>query len=179
MKLLRLHLRIPSYISIMIKNFTSVFRFFSSSVLLMSFVTLGSLDLSAQSSTSEVISLTYERDYNTSITEKDQKYFIEVENLSNASKNLNVITELVSCNDGTYVDAEIDFELLSEAGAPLTTLTLPASGKVKLILKTTKLDLNTASWSCVDIKFYPVGGAQSSAISFIVKQLNPGNSNSK
>ncbi|WP_128759381.1 hypothetical protein [Leeuwenhoekiella marinoflava] len=163
----------------MIKNFTSVFRFFVSGIVLLSLFFSGSADLSAQDLSSQDIKLTYERDASNSITEKDQKYFIEIENLSHSSKNLAVAASLISCNDGTYDDAEVSFEVLTISESELTSLSLPASGKVKFILKTTKLDLDAASWSCVDVKIYPVGGAESSAVSFVIKQLNPGNSNSK
>lgn len=72
----------------MIKNFTSVFSLLISSILMLTVFIVGSANVLAQSLFSQDIKLTYERDCDTPVTKKYQKYFVKVEIIRSNPENL-------------------------------------------------------------------------------------------
>jgi len=133
------------------------------------------IGLQAQST----VEVSYERDFNNSITDKVQEYSVKVLNLTQKKQAYVLSAALVDCNDGSLKDAKIDFEIRSNSGGVLSNVVVEASSEITFILKTIKSDLETASWSCIEVKLVPEGETSKEEVSLVVKQLNPGNSNSK
>lgn len=125
------------------------------------------------------VSVIYNRDLDHALSETIQYYTVQVSNPNNSKMTYDLSAALLDCNDGSLVDKEVQFELNSEAGAVINSITVDAASKATFTLKTTKIDLDTTSWSCVEIQLVPKGGTRSQGGSVLIKQLNPGNSNSK
>tara|TARA_B100001167_G_scaffold183294_1_gene141741 strand:- start:340 stop:822 length:483 start_codon:yes stop_codon:yes gene_type:complete len=143
--------------------------------ILITLLTVFASETHAQSS----VSMTYSRDLDHALSETIQYYTVEVSNLNSSKTTYELTATLVDCNDGSLVDKEVQFELNSEAGAVINSITVDAASKATFTLKTTKIDLDTTFWSCVEIQLIPKGGSRSQGGSVVIKQLNPGNSNSK
>ncbi|MEE3148677.1 MAG: hypothetical protein VX319_11435 [Bacteroidota bacterium] len=144
-------------------------------IITITMLTLFTNGVIAQSS----VSLTYSRDLDHSLSETIQYYTIDVSNINSSKTTYELTAALVDCNDGSLADKEVQFELNSEAGAVINSITVDAASKAAFTLKTTKIDLDTTSWSCIEIQLIPKGGSRSQGGSVVIKQLNPGNSNSK
>jgi len=113
------------------------------------------------------------------ITSETVDYFVELKNKSGKPRAFRIDGVLLSCEGATQGSPNVKFEILDKDGAQLKLIKTSGNQTAQFIVRTTKLELNKTSWSCIEINAKSESSPKQNFASIIIKQLNPGASNFK
>lgn len=134
---------------------------------------------SKASDNSKTVELSFYKGTDDPITAETVDYFVELKNNSGRPQVFKIEGEPISCDDAFIESSDVKFEILDKSGAQLKLIKASGNQTVQFIVRTTKLEMNKTSWSCVQIHAKSDSSSKQSFASILIKQLNPGASNFK